>query len=79
MTVGAGDKLFWGRVAAYLAGVPVVISALHSTGWPDPVGRLNRLLTSLTDAWIAVADAHGRYLVETLGLPVEKVHVIANG
>src|SRR4029078_715924 len=37
VTVGAGDKMFWGRLAARLAGVPVVLSALHSTGWADPV------------------------------------------
>ena len=45
VTVGAGDKMFWGRLAAWFAKVPVVLSALHSTGWPDGVGRLNRLLT----------------------------------
>src|SRR4029077_214292 len=28
VTVGAGDKMFWGRLAARLAGVPVVISAI---------------------------------------------------
>ena len=55
ITVGAGDKMFWGRLAAWRAGVPVVASALHSTGWPDGVGRLNRLLTPITDAFIAVA------------------------
>ncbi|HYO24446.1 MAG TPA: glycosyltransferase, partial [Lacipirellulaceae bacterium] len=79
VTVGAGDKMFWGRLAARLAGVPVVASALHSTGWPDGVGRLNRLLTPLTDAFIGVADAHGRYLVESEGFPAEKVNVIDNG
>ena len=63
ITVGAGDKMFWGRLAARLARVPVVISALHSTGWPDGVGRLNRLLTPLTSAFIAVADSHAEYLV----------------
>lgn len=79
VTVGAGDKMFWGRLAAWLAGVPVVISALHSTGWPDEIGRLNRALTSLTDCFIAVARRHGRYLVEKEGLPNEKVRVIPNG
>ncbi|MCA9215758.1 MAG: glycosyltransferase, partial [Planctomycetales bacterium] len=48
ITVGCGDKMFWGRIAAKLAHVPVVASALHSTGWPDGVGRLNRLLTPWT-------------------------------
>jgi glycosyltransferase involved in cell wall biosynthesis len=79
ITVGAGDKMFWGRLAAKLAGVPVIASALHSTGWPDGVGRLNRMLTPLTDAFIAVATAHGRHLVEGEQFPEHKVHVIYNG
>lgn len=79
VTVGAGDKMFWGRLAARLAGAPVVCSALHSTGWPDGVGRLNRMLTPLTDAFIAVAPPHGRFLVEVGGFPADKVCVIPNG
>jgi glycosyltransferase involved in cell wall biosynthesis len=79
ITVGAGDKMFWGRIAARLARVPVIASALHSTGWPDGVGRLNRLLTPWTDAFIGVADAHARHLVENERFPAEKVHTIYNG
>lgn len=79
ITVGAGDKMFWGRIAARLAGVPVVASALHSTGWPDGIGKLNRLLTPWTDAFIGVADAHARHLVENEGFPAKKVHAIYNG
>ena len=45
VTVGTGgDKMFWGRSAARLAGVPVICSALHSTGLPDRVEWLNRRL-----------------------------------
>ncbi|WP_425398891.1 glycosyltransferase [Aeoliella sp.] len=79
VTVGAGDKMFWGRLAARTAGVPVVCSALHSTGWPDGVGRLNRMLTPITDAFIAVARPHGEYLVEHERFPSHKVVVIPNG
>ena len=79
VTVGAGDKMFWGRLAARVAGVPVICSALHSTGWPDGVGRLNRLLTPLNDAFIAVAAPHGRHLVEWEKFPEDKVVVIPNG
>lgn len=79
VTVGAGDKMFWGRLAARLAGVPVIASALHSTGWPDGVGRLNRWLTPITDAFIAVAAPHGRFLVEHERFPEQRVHVIPNG
>lgn len=79
VTVGAGDKMFWGRLAAKRAGVPVILSALHSTGWPDGVGRLNRLLTPLTDGFVAVADSHGEFLVSHECFPADKVFVIPNG
>jgi glycosyltransferase involved in cell wall biosynthesis len=79
VTVGAGDKMFWGRLAAHIAGVPVIASALHSTGWPDGVGRINRWLTRITDAFIAVADAHGEFLCDFEKFPAEKVRVIRNG
>ena len=79
VTVAAGDNMFWGRLAARLAGTPVVASALHSTGWPDGVGRLNRMLTRWTDAFIAVADAHAEFLIQHERFPRQKVHTIYNG
>lgn len=79
VTVGAGDKMFWGRLGAKLAGVPVILSALHSTGWPDSIGRLNRLLTPITDGFIGVADAHAEHLVANEGFPQERVHTVYNG
>lgn len=79
ITVGAGDKMFWGRLAAWRAGVPVILSALHSTGWPDSVGRLNRMLTPITDAFIAVADSHGEFLTKSLRVQRARVAVIPNG
>jgi glycosyltransferase involved in cell wall biosynthesis len=80
VTVGTGgDKMFWGRLAAWRAGTPVVASALHSTGLPDHVEWQNRLLTPLTDAFIAVAVPHARHLVEHEGCPAAKVRVVPNG
>lgn len=79
VTVGAGDKMFWGRLAAWSADVPVVLSAIHSTGWPDSIGRLNRRLTPITDRFIGVAAPHGRHLIEVEGFPARKVCVILNG
>ena len=80
VTVGTGgDKMFWGRLAGWLSGVPVICSALHSTGLPDHVEFSNRLLAPLTDAFIAVAEPHGRYLAEHEGCPAGKVVVIPNG
>jgi glycosyltransferase involved in cell wall biosynthesis len=71
--------MFWGRLAARRVGVPVVFSALHSTGWPDGVGRLNRMLTPITDAFIAVAESHGRFLAKNLKINEDRVAVISNG
>jgi glycosyltransferase involved in cell wall biosynthesis len=79
VTIGPGDKMFWGRLSAYLAGVPVICSALHSTGYPDHVEWLNRRLASVTDAFIAVAKSHGKHLAEREGCPAGKVRVIPNG
>ena len=78
-TVGAGDKMFWGRLAARAAGVPVVISAIHSTSWPDNITWLNRRLTPLTDAFVAVAQPHAEHLVKVERLPANRVRVIPNG
>jgi glycosyltransferase involved in cell wall biosynthesis len=80
ITVGTGgDKMFWGRLAARRASVPVIASALHSTGLPDHVEWLNRRLAPITDAFIAVAKSHARYLSEHEGCPTRKVWVIPNG
>ncbi len=80
VTVGTGgDKMFWGRLAGWLAGVPVICSALHSTGLPDHVELPNRVLAPLTDAFIAVAESHGRYLAAHEGCPAKKIRVIPNG
>jgi glycosyltransferase involved in cell wall biosynthesis len=79
VTVETGDAMFWGRLAARLAGVPVICSALHTTGYPNRIERLNRLLAPVTDAFIAVAGPHGRYLVDDGGCPAHKVRVIPNG
>jgi glycosyltransferase involved in cell wall biosynthesis len=80
VTVGTGgDKMFWGRLAAWLAGVPVICSALHSTGLPDRVEFSNRLLAPITDAFIGVAEPHGKYLAESEGCPAEKIAIVPNG
>jgi glycosyltransferase involved in cell wall biosynthesis len=80
ITVGTGgDKMFWGRLAAWRAGVPVIASALHSTGLPDHVEWLNRRLEPLTDAFIAVAQSHAGYLSRCEGCPPHKVRVVPNG
>src|SRR5207249_2810838 len=80
VTVGTGgDKMFWGRLAAWRAGVKVIVSALHSTGLPDHVEWLNRRLEPLTDAFIAVARPHAKYVTQFEGCPARKVRVVPNG
>jgi glycosyltransferase involved in cell wall biosynthesis len=79
-TVGTGgDRSFWGRLAARWAGVPVVISCPHSMGLPDHYEPHNRMLTGITDAFIAVAKRQKLYLARSQGLPGGKIHVIHNG
>ena len=80
VTVGTGgDKMFWGRLAGWLAGVPVICSALHSTGLPDhveiaqpPVGPADRRL--YRRGRVARALLGG-----ARGLPGEEDRVIPNG
>jgi glycosyltransferase involved in cell wall biosynthesis len=80
VTVGTGgDRMFWGRLAARRAGLPVILSALHSTGLPDCVDWPNRLLAPITDGFIGVAAAHGEYLTRKEGCPRRKVFVVPNG
>ena len=80
ITVGTGgDKMFWGRLAGWFSGAPVICSALHSTGLPDRVEFPNRLLAPITDAFIAVAESHGVYLTQHEGCSARKVRAIPNG
>jgi glycosyltransferase involved in cell wall biosynthesis len=81
-TVGSGDKLFWGRLAGFVARVDGIVATLHKTRSADGrpvVEPLNRWLTPITDAYVAVARGAAEYLVREEGLPRAKVHVIYNG
>jgi hypothetical protein len=81
VTVGNGEAMFWGRLAARRGAVPVVLSALYSTDRPDSIGRLNRagLMTRWTDAFIGVASVQQKQLAERGTFPAEKVHLIPHG
>lgn len=80
VTVGTGgDRMFWGRLAAWRAGVPVILSALHATGYPMRVERINRILTPITDGFIGCAKRHSAFLVEGEGCPANKVFTVWNG
>lgn len=80
VTIGTGgDRMFWGRLAGWRANVPVILSALHATGYPMKVERLNRLLTPLTDGFIGCAKTHSKFLVASEGCPQDRVFTIWNG
>ncbi|MBA4394251.1 MAG: glycosyl transferase family 1 [Desulfobacca sp.] len=78
-----GDKLFWGRLAGKLAGVPVIVASIHFMGVKGQrksiIGPLNKSLTSITDRIIVVSENQKRYLIEEEGLPPGKMVVVFNG
>ena len=83
-TFGAGDKLFYGRLAAAFARVPVIISGLHSTPGPTHRGRSilgfwNKRLMPLNNAVVTVTDDLRDYLVAHEGFSTDLAHVIPNG
>jgi len=73
---------FWGRIAAKLSGVPVIIHT--EGGMPFEEKRWKRvpaehLLTRLSDAVICVAQAIKDHLIDAGGLAAESLLVIPNG
>ena len=80
VTVGTGgDRMFWGRLGAWRAGVPVILSALHSTGYPVYVERMNRMLWPITDGFIGCASKHSEFLVHGEGCPKSRTFTVWNG
>jgi len=76
------NVLFIGRLAAKIAGVPLVViscqkMALHEK--KGSYGRLDRLLMPLCDHVIAAAEAHRDSLIKNDKLSPYKVTVIHNG
>jgi len=70
----------WGRLAAILARVPVIVSSERNVDiWEERYKRTaGRLLDRWTRLTIANSQAVERYLVSR-GLPAEKVRVVYNG
>lgn len=72
----------WGRVAATLAGVPVVIAGEHGgIAWkmPAPMAAADRLLLLRTDCVVANSVTSKILLRELLGAPESKIEVVMNG
>ncbi|HEY3311089.1 MAG TPA: glycosyltransferase [Anaerolineales bacterium] len=73
---------FHGRLAARMAGVPVVVSTLHnSDGWAKrwPLGAIYGQTARFTDKLIAVSEDVRQFHIDRTGLPPAKVVVIENG
>jgi L-malate glycosyltransferase len=70
----------YGRIAAWLAGVPAVIS-VHNTYTRVKIHRrlLNRVLANVTARIIAVSDETRRDILRYDGVPGDKVVTIYNG
>jgi len=73
---------FYGRTAARLAGVPIVLSTVHNEDvWKsNPIfNNINRLSVKFTDELIAVSESVRNYVVAIREALPEKVIVIYNG
>ncbi len=83
--VGNGDSGFFGRIAAKLAGVSVVIQSLHATkrlGGKPTIDTANKFLDRLgvfTTKYIAVARSHMEYMINNQGIKSSKIGYIYNG
>lgn len=76
------NAMFWGRLAALLAGVPKRVVASHTTrrfGGGKSFGAAERLLMGMTDRVIALSQSHARHLIAEEGIAAEKVAVVENG
>ena len=71
----------YGRVAAWLAGVPVIVSAVRSVDPWKPRHHImaDRLLRRITQAFTVNARAIGQVLVQREGVPPSSIHTIYNG
>jgi len=80
VTLGTGkDAMFYGRLAARLARVPVICSVRHLGGPTGRVGLLNRLLGPITDALIVDGEPDDRSSAIRRRSLARKVCVIPNG
>ncbi|MDO8463546.1 MAG: glycosyltransferase [bacterium] len=71
----------WGRIAAFRAGVPHVVSTEHNVNLDEgPVKRMvKRRLAQRTDRIIAVSDAVRAHSVRVDRIPLERFVIIPNG
>lgn len=71
----------WGKIAAWLARVPVVVSTEHNT-WYDESSvkhRMKGMFARLSDRIIAISRAVAQYMVREEHVPEKKISIIRNG
>lgn len=68
-----------GRIAAILAGVPIVILHKHNLSFKENEIRMDRFLSKFTDKIIAVSESVRDSYIREVGVPQQKVTVIYNG
>ena len=75
---------YWGRLAAVLAGVPLIVHTEHNPDLTPPAPRwafaaLNRFLSPRTAAFIDFTPRRRLELAAAEGIPPERIAVIPNG
>jgi len=85
VTKAREDAAFWGRLAARIARVPIIIETLHHGYYralADPkrvlYHQINRLADPWTDAFVAISHVQRDFYI-SIGLPKKKITVIYNG
>lgn len=71
----------WGRVAAWLAGVPRIIAHERGTAWTETalMRYLDRRLYDITDVLLANSNAAQVILTQHVRVPPDRIRVLHNG
>lgn len=70
----------WGRVAAWLTGIPAVVTEHSVDTWKGAGYRfIDVILSKITERMIVVSDEVGQFYQHHARLPQEKIAVVLNG
>jgi glycosyltransferase involved in cell wall biosynthesis len=71
----------WGRLAAFLARVPLIVTTEHNVNPDHPLVKrlVNRLFAYWTDCFIAVSEAAKRVMILKDRVSAQKIKTILNG